>query len=773
MFTAIAVPTSAVTAARQRSDRARREAERRYRLLVENVRDHALFMTDPGGTVTSWDVGAERLLGYSEPEALGKPVSILFTPEDVRDGTPEQERERASAEGTAEDERWHVRKDGSRFFSSGVVNSVRDEAGNLRGFAIVMRDVTERKRAEDALLASEARFRSVFEHAAVGMSIATLSGRFVRVNQAYCEITGYTEDELLAIDFPSITHPDDREANLRMMGKLIAGEVPGFDQVKRYVKKGGAIVWVQNSVSLVRDAHGGPENTVALTQDITERKRAEDALRERERWLSRFAESDIIGINVADVHGVLKFANDAYLRITGYSRDDFLAGRVRWDELTPPEWRHTEERAIAEAKRRGACTPFEKEYVRKDGTRVPVLVGFVLTDDAREEGVAFVLDLTERKRAERAAQEAREAAEAASRAKDAFLAALSHELRTPLTPALVAVSALEADPGSPPAHRDELGMIRRNVEMEARLIDDLLDLTKITQGKMPLAFDLVDAHAKIRDAVEICRGDVAAKRLTLRLGLRAERRFVRADPGRLQQVLWNLVKNAVKFTPAGGRIAVTTADGPGGRLTVRVIDTGVGIAPEALPKVFDAFEQGHREFGGLGLGLAIAKRLVAAHGGTLTASSEGPGRGAVFTVELEGAAPPPGAAPAPPAGRPAEAGRRALRILLVDDHRDTLRALAKLLRTMGHEVRTADGLAAALAEAESGGLDLLISDLGLPDGDGCELMTRLKPLPGIALTGFGMDGDVRRTREAGFGLHLTKPIDALQLEAAIRQLTSP
>jgi PAS domain S-box-containing protein len=640
MFSAIAAVTAYAAAARRRSDRARREAEGRYRLMIENVRDHAIFMLDPRGLVSSWDVGAERLLGYTGPEVVGRPASLFFTAEDVRDGVPEQALRRAEAEGRSEDERWHVRKDGSRFFASGVVNSVRDEAGRLRGFAEVMRDVTARKRAEDAL-------------------------------------------------------------------------------------------------------------------------------REREGRLRRFAESDIIGINFADVHGQITFANDAYLRLTGYSRADLLAGRVRWTDLTPPEWLYTDERAIAEATQRGTCTPFEKEYVRKDGTRVPVLVGFVLLDDAREEGVAFVLDLTERKQAERSAQEAREAAEAANRAKDAFLAALSHELRTPLTPALIALPALESDPRLPADLRDEVAMIRRNVVMEARLIDDLLDLTRIAQGKMHLHVDAVDSHAKIRNALDICQGEINRKRLRVSLGLHAGRHFVRADPGRLQQVLWNLVSNAVKFTPEGGQIGVTTEDAPGDRLRVRVSDTGIGILPETLPRVFDAFEQGQREFGGLGLGLAIAKRLVEAHGGTLTAASEGRGRGAAFTVELADAMPPPEAAPVPPPGDTAEGGRRPLRILLVEDHRDTLRALARLLRSLGHEPSTAETLASGLEAAAVGDFDLLISDIGLPDGSGCELMSRLSPLPGIALTGFGMDGDVRKTREAGFVTHLTKPVDPRQLEEAI------
>jgi signal transduction histidine kinase len=368
---------------------------------------------------------------------------------------------------------------------------------------------------------------------------------------------------------------------------------------------------------------------------------------------------------------------------------------------------------------------------------------------------------------------AKEALEAAGRAKDAFLASLSHELRTPLTPVLMTVSALEADPLTPRGIREELGMIHRNIQMEAQLIDDLLDVSRITQGKLSLRFELMDAHVKIENAVEICRSDMNGKRLKLNLDLRAKQHCLRADPGRFQQVVWNLVKNAAKFTPEGGSITVTTSDVDGNRLRIQVVDDGIGIDPEMIPQLFNAFEQGGREttqqFGGLGLGLAISKAIVDAHGGILTASSEGRGKGACFTIELpdtELKQVSPDALPEAPPNTQC----RGVRILLVEDDDASLRVMTRILTKSGHVVTAVQGVAAALKASQGQDFDLLISDLGLPDGSGLDLMNQLRPLKGIALTGYGMEEDVRRSHDAGFLTHLTKPIGAGQLEMAISKL---
>ena len=357
-------------------------------------------------------------------------------------------------------------------------------------------------------------------------------------------------------------------------------------------------------------------------------------------------------------------------------------------------------------------------------------------------------------------------------AKDQFLAMLSHELRTPLTPVLASAVALENEPDLSENVHESLQMIRRNVELEARLIDDLLDLTRIDKGKIQLSFEVVNAHALLQNALEICQAEIDRKHLTPRLDLAAEKVYLRADPARLQQIFWNLINNAVKFTARDGQISICTNDDTGDRLRIEIADTGLGIEPESLPKIFDAFEQGGRtQLGGLGLGLAISKRLVEAHSGTITAESAGRNKGAKFTLifpvceKVD--------AQAPLAVSPRAAHHRAMRVLLVEDHEDTKQSLTKLLRLRGYYVESASNVQSALDLIAQDQFDVLISDLGLPDGSGIDLIRRVqsdRPVLGIALTGFGMEEDIRKSREAGFKHHLVKPIDLNKLDSIIQEV---
>jgi PAS domain S-box-containing protein len=431
-----------------------------------------------------------------------------------------------------------------------------------------------------------------------------------------------------------------------------------------------------------------------------------------------------------------------------------------------------------------------------------------LGDAVRPSGWVLVLrDITELKRAdeerirtlrEQAAraevearmlreQAARADAEASNRVKDRFLATLSHELRTPLTPILATATAMLDDPATPGSFRGVLEMISRSVTLEARLIDDLLDLTRIRGGKLHLERALIDAHDLVNQVVEICRPDLRSACLEIALDLAARRHHVDADPARLQQVLWNLIKNAIKFTPPGGMITVRSRDAEGrlGRtagtgLILEVSDTGVGIEPDLLPRIFEIFEQGGRSSatrsGGLGLGLMISRSIVEQHGGRLTAASAGRGLGATFTVEL----PPPGAVPvpAPPEGPviPARAiPERPLTILLVEDNADTMNSLSRMLTERGHAVHTAASLASALRVASEVAFDVLVSDIELPDGNGLELIRTLRnrrAVPGIALSGFGSSEDMELSRSAGFAEHLIKPIVFRRLEEAIQHVAA-
>ncbi len=387
-----------------------------------------------------------------------------------------------------------------------------------------------------------------------------------------------------------------------------------------------------------------------------------------------------------------------------------------------------------------------------------------------------LLDITASKNAEIILRRAKQEAEAANRAKDQFLAMLSHELRTPLTPVLMTIASLRRQADIPAEIQADLEVLQRNVELEALLIDDLLDLTRIAHGKLELHPDAVDVHTALEHALLISNGELQAKELQVEKAFTATEHHCWADSARLQQVFWNLVKNAVKFTASGGLIQVRTRNNAAHEIIVEVADTGVGIAPDILPRVFDAFEQGGRaitsQYGGLGLGLAISKRVIDLHGGSIKAESAGRDHGSTFTVTLQ--AMQTSLLEGPAALLPHEnIAMQPASILFVEDHKDTARVLQRILEHAGYVTAHADSLARARELAASMPFDLVISDVGLPDGSGVDLMRFLHAhygLSGIALSGFGTDDDISASAAAGFTEHLTKPVDWPQLRGAIERL---
>jgi signal transduction histidine kinase len=391
--------------------------------------------------------------------------------------------------------------------------------------------------------------------------------------------------------------------------------------------------------------------------------------------------------------------------------------------------------------------------------------------------MALAAGMAERRRAEAALEQQNAAVETANRTKDNFLAMLSHELRTPLTPVIPALEALEMDPPQPGEIKSALAMMRRNIELERQLIDDLLDLTRISRAKLQLKLGPVDAHQAILNVVQICRTEADAKKLKVQLELRADDYWVSADAAKFQQIMWNLLRNAIKFTGESGKITISSSNHSPHNLTIGVSDTGIGIEPEMMERIFNPFEQGdrsfQRRFGGLGLGLAISKSLAEAHGGTLTARSDGRERGTTFFLTMKIVLPKEQLAEL--AAAPAERRGRALHILLVDDHQDTRAALERLLARRGHMVAATHDVRSAIKAAENNQFDLLISDVALPDGTGLELMTELRAkfnFPGIAISGFGMNDDVEKSLRAGFSEHLVKPVNLENLEAAIERAMS-
>jgi len=387
--------------------------------------------------------------------------------------------------------------------------------------------------------------------------------------------------------------------------------------------------------------------------------------------------------------------------------------------------------------------------------------------------LALAAEMAERRRAEEALTKEKSLVESANRTKDNFLAMLSHELRTPLTPVVAGLETLSNQRARNEGEKSVLEMIRRNIEVETRLIDDLLDVTRISKGKLDLKFATLDAHKAVLNVVEICRSEAGAKRIRVNVALRAVDHYVRADEARFQQMIWNLLKNAIKFSREEGEVMISSANESPHQLTITVQDNGVGITSDPIDRIFDPFEQAggslQQRFGGLGLGLAISKSVAQAHNATLVAKSEGVDCGSTFSVTMETVA--FHSQTQALSKSDLQTSRPVCRILLVDDHADTCEALKRLLTARGHAVAVRYDMRSALETAQNDQFDLLISDVGLPDASGLELMTRLRgnsSICGIAISGFGTMADIEKSLAAGFSEHLVKPVNAERLEAAIQ-----
>ena len=527
-------------------------------------------------------------------------------------------------------------------------------------------------------------------------------------------------------------------------------------------------------------------------QDVTERRRAEAILRENEALFSALVDLAPMGVYVVDSEFRLQQINaralPAFEKVQrAVGRDFAEVMEVLWGAELAAEiikiFRHT----LATGER--YVSPRFSEFRQDLGeertyeweTRRMTL------PDGRHGVVCYFNDITENTRIEQSLREAKAAAEAANRSKDLFLAALSHELRTPLTPVLMTATNLQEDERLPADVREQLRMMERNIELEARLIDDLLDISAIAVGKLRLQNKFCDTHSLIQLAMEMVRDTALTREIRIGCELNASCSGIMTDPARFQQIVWNLLRNAVKFTPRAGNITVRTGDftGPDGQawLRIEVSDSGIGIEPGLLEKIFQPFEQGalageHR-FGGLGLGLAIARAIVELHAGKISARSAGRGKGATFIVEFPGARPFAGISPRKTVASKTETSHSQKpsaprNILLVEDHPSTLQVLTLLLGRSGYIVAPATTVTEALALAANQPFDLVVSDLGLPDGTGVQLMEKLRSrhgLRGIALTGYGMEEDIARAREAGFVAHLVKPVQISELRRVLAALS--
>lgn len=502
--------------------------------------------------------------------------------------------------------------------------------------------------------------------------------------------------------------------------------------------------------------------------------RAQAQLRDASEVYARVVDSlRNYAVVLADRQGAVWSWNRAAQAIFGFRREQMVGAPLA--ALFTPEDRRA---GVPEAELRTALASGVADdnrwLMRSDGLRLwaeGVCVPLYSADGEHTGYCKVVRDATADFRDAEALRSAKEQAERANAVKDRFLAILSHELRTPLTPISTAADLLERTASVPEKFRDLLPMIRRNVALEARLIDDLLDLTAIAAGKVTLKVARVDMHQLARAVAEMLAPQLQAGELTLVMELGATYPYVEADGARMQQVLWNLVRNAVKFTPRGGTVAIRTRSG-GGRFVLECSDTGIGIDPQALPQIFNAFEQADREvtrrFGGLGLGLAIAHGLVEQHQGELTAASEGRDQGATFTLELPLALRPSQDEPVP-GGAPVGGGE-ALHVLLVEDSPDAAESTKLVLEAYGWRVTHVDTCAGAFEAAGRLAPDVILTDLGLPDGSGIEIGRRLgERLPVVALSGYGAASDLRDSAMAGFAEHLVKPADPASIHKALKK----
>jgi signal transduction histidine kinase len=498
------------------------------------------------------------------------------------------------------------------------------------------------------------------------------------------------------------------------------------------------------------------------------------------RYFRHFDLAPVGMIRLSD-EGIILEANMLGAKMLAIERSRFHSSKVPFGAYVAPESQETfyaHLKSIRASKKMESC---ELSLRTASRDRTFVRMQSIVSGPADDTTELFVTltDLTENQRFAEKLAEQKHIALTATMAKDVFLAMLSHELRTPLTPVLLLVEELGQNPVLSDQDRASLSMVRRNLELETLLIDELLDLTRVISGKIALDPEISDARVSILGAVKICRHAMKAKELGLKLDLNAAHHIVSADCTRLQQIIWNLLQNAIKFTARGGVVSVRLFNGSPRRLVLEVTDTGIGIEPKALLRIFDPFTQAEqsiqRNFGGLGLGLAISKSLAQAHGGSLTAFSAGLGEGSTFRLELpaldliELPAPKRGSETSP------SKGRTSLHLLLVEDHDDTRATLLRMLAHHGYDVEGAANAVSAQALCSQKKFDLLISDIGLPDRSGLDLMLELKErhqLSGIAMSGFGMESDIAMSRAAGFSEHLIKPIDIGKLEAAIERVVA-
>ena len=644
---------------------------------------------------------------------------------------------------------------------------VRDAGGRIVRWMGTCTDIHQQKSAEAALQDARLRLSAALVAADIGTWTYDLVNDRVYADRNLARIFGV--DDGAASGGPisaylAAVHPDDVARTRRSIEDAVAS---GDGYECTYRVRAGAEGWrhVLARGKVTRDEAGRAAWLPGVVLDVTRQKRAEDALRESEARFIRLAESNVIGIVRYRMDGAIVDANQYFLDMLGYTREEFERVRPGSPDLTPPEWKEATARAMEQLRTTGRMEHLVKEYFRKDGSRVSVQMGSVTMDFPPTEGLAVMVDVTPIKEAQRALREA-------DRRKDEFLAMLAHELRNPLAPITAAADFLRVGKPDEERVRQVTAIIARQARHMTGLIDDLLDVSRVTRGLITLERAPVGLTGVIGEAVEQVRPQVRAKGHALELHLPPDDPQVSGDRKRLVQVFANILGNAARYTPDGGRIDVRV------RLRddvvdVEVSDDGIGMTPDLAARAFDLFSQAERSAdrsqGGLGIGLALVKSLVELHDGSVAAHSDGPGRGSRFTVTLprlrvdgdDGEADIALAdLPAPP---------EALEVLIVDDNVDAAQILAMYIDAVGHRATVWHSPGQALEHAAHHPPDLCVLDIGLPEFDGHELARRLRALPGmadvplVAVSGYGQARDRDLALAAGFDRHFVKPVMAADI----------
>lgn len=782
-----------------------REQEAYLAAIISSSTD-AIISKDLNGTITSCNEAAEHIFGYQSEELIGRPIHILIPAERYAEEDMILSKVRAG-ERVEHLETVRIAKDGRKLDISLSVSPVRDDSGTVIGVAKVARDVTEQKELARKLAEQQEYFRVTLSSIGDGVIASDDRGRVTFLNPCAEILTGWPAGEAagqpLAEVFRIVNEKTRQPVENPAEVVMRTGYFAGLANDTVLLRRDGSERPVADSAAPIRNEAGKPVGAVLVFRDVTEQRRAEDAVAEQREWFEKTLESIGDAVIATDVQGRVIFMNPIAEHLTGWNLDK-ARGRLCANvfNIVNEESRQTIENPVSRVLGEGLTVGLANHttLIAADGTERPIddsgapirdraghIIGVVLVfrdiSDRRRIDVERRNVNVERERLLDAERAARADAERANRMKDDFVATVSHELRTPLNAILGWTQLMMQSATDQDVIARGLDVISRNTRVQAQLVSDLLDVSRIATGNLRLAIEKVDLVASVRNVIETLQQSADSKQIGVHQEFGAETIPIAGDPARLQQIVWNLLWNAIKFTPEGGSVTVRVRDSAAGA-EVSVTDTGIGIKPELLQHIFERFSQASllktRGFGGLGLGLSIVKHLVDLHGGSITADSRGEGQGATFTVVLPCGDLPAAAEVAESPGHAAEPQDmlQGLRILVVEDEADTRDFLGRFLTSYGAKVVMTGSAAEALERLPESQADLLISDIGLPEVDGYELLHRIRQtdaaggggIPAIAITAYARAEDRAQAFRAGYQEHLAKPIEPADIVAAIERI---